>query len=144
MKFLVKADEVNIRKMKKVLRKIDIKKNIEKCSVKAPAIADVIKCGGSWCKLWDSTLHMGTRHTTGLQALSRVLAHHGRGSKPCPLCNKNNLDTSVIAHFLKEHLNILGLQSHDSLSSIDNLVTQMVDCNIDFVYKFWKLIDCHY
>ena len=115
---------------------------LERCSEKAPAVAQVVECGGSWCKLWDTTLHLGTRHTTGLQALSKVLAHHGHGSKPCPLCDKNMLDSSIIAHLLSDHLDKLGLQSVDSLSSVENLLTHiMVNCNIDFVYKFWKLMD---
>ena len=99
----------------------------------------VVERGGSWCKLRDTTLHLGTRHTTGLQAFSKVLAHHDHGSKPCPLCDKNMLDSSIIAHLLSDHLDKFGLQSIDSLSSAENLLTHMVNCNIDFVYKFWKL-----
>ena len=138
---LASADEVSMKSVKKVLRKVDSKMTLERCSEKAPAVAQVVECGGSWCKLWDTTLHLGTRHTTGLQALSKVLAHHGHGSKPCPLCDKNMLDSSIIAHLLSDHLDKLGLQSVDSLSSVENLLTHMVNCNIDFVYKFWKLMD---
>ena len=37
--------------------------------------------------LWDSAHHLGTKHLKGLQNLTRLLAHHGQGSKPCPLCD---------------------------------------------------------
>ena len=83
-----------------------------RCSEKALAVAQVVERGGSWCKLWDTTLHLGTRYTTGLQALSKVLAHHCHGSKPCPLCDKNMLDSSIIAHLLSNHLDKLGFTIH--------------------------------
>lgn len=47
---------------------------------------EVIKRGGHWVALWDAALHCGSRHTMGLQYLSRILSHHGRGSKPCHRC----------------------------------------------------------
>ena len=109
------------------------KMTLERCLEKAPAVAQVVKHGGSWCKLWDTTLHLGTRHTTGFQALSKVLAHHGHA---CSLCDKNMFNSNVIAHLLSDHLDRLGLQSVASLSSVENLLTHMVNCKIDFVYKF--------
>ena len=38
-------------------------------------------------KVMDSTRHLGTKHLRGLQNLTRLMAHHGQGSKPCPLCH---------------------------------------------------------
>ena len=89
---LAGADGVGMREIKRVVRQADRVRQLEKCTERAPLIAEVVCRGGSWMRLWDAALHLGTRHTDGLQALSRMLAHHGRGSKPCPLCNGSTLD----------------------------------------------------
>jgi len=39
----------------------------------------------------------------GLQALSRLRNHHGRGSKPCPFCEEDSLADSVLKHVLARH-----------------------------------------
>ena len=88
-------------------------------------------------RLWGAALHLGTRHTEGLQALSRMLAHHGRGSKPCPLCDGSTLDPNPIGHLLREHRQELGL--NDRIASTDLLLTQLCGCNILYFYKFRKL-----
>ena len=41
---------------------------------KVPLIAEVCKQGGSWPALWDTVRHLGSRHTVGLQHLSRMQA----------------------------------------------------------------------
>ncbi len=60
--------------------------------MRTAAIAD-IEDGG------EVALALGYRHTRGLQSLSRLLCHHGRGSKPCPLCD-GVLSTSLLGHVL--------------------------------------------
>ena len=45
-----------------------------RCDEKAPLIAEVVKQGGSWIKLWDAALDLGTCHTKGLQTLTRMLS----------------------------------------------------------------------
>ena len=74
-------------------------------------------------RLWGAALHLGRRHTEGLQALSRMLVHHGLGSKPCPLCDGSTLDPNPIGHLLREHCQELGL--NDRIASTD-LLTQCV------------------
>ena len=64
------------------------------------------------------------RHTDGLKALSRMLAHHGHGSKPYPLCEVNNLDP--IGHLLRVRQYKIGLD-RTSVDSVDKLVTQIAD-----------------
>ena len=44
----------------------------------APLIAQVERRAG-WVRLWDAALDYGVSHTRGLQLLSRVLSHHGKG-----------------------------------------------------------------
>ena len=46
-------------------------------------------------KLWDELLSYKLRHVEGLKALSRLMSHHGRGSKPCPCCEENSMTVSV-------------------------------------------------
>ena len=82
--------------------------------------------------LWDEALHLGSQHTTGFQSLSRMLAHHGRDVNPCPLCDDQFSDTYLIDHILEVHAEVLGLSSP---LSTDELLTQIVDRNITFVYK---------
>ena len=45
---------------------------------KAPLIASIVRPGGSLIKLWDAAMHLGTYHTEGLKALSRMLAHRAQ------------------------------------------------------------------
>ena len=69
---------------RKVLRSVK-EKSLEKCFEKAPLIVEVVKRGGSWCKLWDAALHLGTCHCKGLQVLTRLLVHHGHGETLSPV-----------------------------------------------------------
>jgi hypothetical protein len=72
-------------------------------------------------RLRDAVLHLRTRHTAGLQALSRMLAHHGRGSKPCPLCDSNTLAPHPIGHLLAGHQREMGLHK-DHFTSVEHLL----------------------
>ena len=120
---------------KRVVKQADKVSKLEKCRERAPLIVGVVDKGESWARLWDSALHLGTRHTDGLKALSRMLAHHGHGSKPCPLCDENNLAPNPIGHLLRVHQHEIGLD-RTPLDSVDKLLTQIVDCNIQFLYNF--------
>ena len=97
-----------------------------------------MKQGGSWIKLWDAALDLGTRQTEGLQALSRMLAHHQRGSKSYLLCEESNLDLKPIDHLLKVHLHDLGLD-RESFDAVEQVLSQLVGGDIKSVYKFRKL-----
>ena len=129
---LTDANNVSLRIIKKTIRGIDREKLVQKCSNKSPTIAAVASKDGSWPKLWDSALHLGSRHTIGLQNLS---SHHGRGLHPCPLCDEQGFPTSVIDHILSAHHTEIGL----NFNSTDQLLALLVDVDILFVYKFWKL-----
>ena len=83
---LTKADSTNTTNFKKT-PKIDKDQTLEKCALKPSLISQVATAGGTWSKLWDSALHLGLKHLKGLQNVNRIMAHHGRGSKPCPLCD---------------------------------------------------------
>ena len=57
----------------------------------------------SWPALWDSVRHLGSRHAVGLQHLSRMLEHHGRGPKHCPLCEEQLSGVTLTDHVLSSH-----------------------------------------
>jgi len=132
--------------------------NLEKCRKRAPLIVEVVKKGESWARLyWILHYDLGTRHTDGLKALSRMLAHHGHGSKPCSLCDKNNLVPNLIGHLLRVHQHEIGLDrtpvvasfpgsplaptknktepgnEATPVDSVDQLVTQIANYNIYFL-----------
>ena len=94
------GDEVSMQEVKRVVKQADRVSKLEKCRERASLIVEVVNKGGSWARPWDSALHLCTRHTDGLKALSRMLAHHGHGSKPCPLCDKNILASNPIRRLL--------------------------------------------
>ena len=137
---LTDADSTNPTNIKKSIKKIDKDLRLEMCALKAPFIAQVVTDGGSWPKLWDCALHLGSKHLKGLQNLTRLMAHHGRGSKLCPLCDAPT--HPLIEHVLTQHHSNLSLSSiFDSPLSTDKLLTQLLDCDICFVYKLWKLFN---
>ena len=82
---------------------------MKRCKSNAPQIAKVCSLGGSWPTLWDAVQHLGSQHTTGLQNLSRMLAHHGKGSKPCPLCEEQ-FSGSLTDHVLSARVHCEELQ----------------------------------
>ena len=49
------ADQINMKKVKKVIGQLDREKRIELCEGKAPQIAAVARNGG-WLRLWDMAL----------------------------------------------------------------------------------------
>ena len=83
------------------LREIGWKKLLENCDVEHPIVADIERKIG-WQTLWETALALGPRHTSGLQALSRLLCHHGGGMKPCPLCD-SDFGVPLLDHVLDVH-----------------------------------------
>ena len=70
-------------------------------------VADIERKIG-WRHLWEIALDLGYRHTRGLQAL-RLMCHHGRGIKPCPLCDCKLMSISLLDHVLAVHDNKLQI-----------------------------------
>ena len=107
------------------------------CDSKAPLIADVCKRGGAWPALWDTARHLGSRHTLGLQYLTRLLAHHGRGSAPCPQCNTDLSDgaTTLIDRVLQKHEGVTNLSGF----STESVISMLTNRDITFVYRFRSL-----
>ena len=99
---LAGADEVSMDEVKRVVKQADGVRRLEKCADRAPLIAEVVNRGGSWIKLWDATLHLGTRHTDGF----RDAGTSWSCIKACCgllLCDKSSLNDNPIGHLLREH-----------------------------------------
>ena len=111
---ILHRSETSIRAVKIRLKKIDKEIMLRRCTEKAPSVADIERDVG-WTKLWNAALDLGVKHTRGLQAFSRVLSHHGRGVKPCPLCDVPGPLDCLLDHLLKEH--------HGTLKLADDLLT---------------------
>ena len=80
---------------------------LERCAEKSQLIVEVGKEVG-WSKLWDSVMDLGPRHVRGLQNLSRMFSAHGRGKRPCPLCDE--LEGLLAEHVMEEDREILNLE----------------------------------
>ena len=69
-------------------------------------IAKVAESPG-WAKLWDYTLDLGWKAVQGLKMLSRAMSYHGKGKRPCHLCEsdtENSLeDETLLDHILTSH-----------------------------------------
>ena len=110
---------------------------------KAPYIAEITSQGGSWTKIWDSALHLGSKHLRGLQNLARLMAHHGNGIKLCPLCEmEDDIISPLLDHVLSSHHIEIGLQAiSQSPVTVDNHITRPVESDIHFVYTFWRIFE---
>ena len=64
--------------------------------------------------------------------VSRLLSSHGRGRKPCPLCEDVDLDAPVFDHVLERHMNRLSFSGIDALD-------KLIAGDIQFVYTFWDV-----
>ena len=79
--------------------------------------------------LWDVVQHLGSQHTTGPQNLSLMLAH-GKGSKPCPLCEEQ-FSGSLTDHVLSVHCEDLQLP----LTTRESLLTLLKEKDF-YVYRY--------
>ncbi len=82
------------------------------------------------------------------KALSRILCHHGRGAKPCPLC-EGVPDVSLLDHMLSAHgreLNILfeqvGGVRESVCSWISNLCTVFGHCMFESIIFMFSNNSC--
>ena len=117
------GDEVSMQEVKRVVKQADKVSKLEKCRERAPLIVGVVDKGESRGQTLGFCTTSGyMAYTDGLKALSRMLAHHGHGSKPCPLCDENNLAPNPIGHLLRVHQHEIGLD-RTPLDSVDKLLT---------------------
>ena len=131
------TDSVCLHQIKKEVLLADKTLLLDLCFSKAPLIAKVVRDGGSWPALWDSVRHLGSRHTIGLQNLTRMLAHHGRGSKPCPLCDQLLSGGSLTDHVLTLHKADINLPH----LTTETLLAHLVERNVLFTYRFRNIFN---
>ena len=89
-----------------------------------------------WARLWDAALDFGGKTVRGMQMLTRVMSHHGRGSRPCPLCDDATLQSSVLDHILENHGGKLFLEPELDTNQLLTLLEQL---HLGFVAKFRNL-----
>ena len=70
---------VGLREVRESVSHCGKERMVEKCKAKAPLVAEVAQ-RLSWSKVWDACMDLGIGCTRGMQALVRVMCHHGRGS----------------------------------------------------------------
>ena len=99
---IIGGSAATAREMKEEIFQQDRQKLIDRCLEKAPVIAVVAGQVG-WARLWDAALDFGGKTVRGMQMLTRVMSHHRRGSRPCPLCDDATLQSSVLEHILENH-----------------------------------------
>ena len=128
------------RQRKEEIESFDKQLLFDKCMVKSHFVAEVSKRVG-WARLWDACLSLGVEHTAGLQQLSLAMAHPGRGSHPCPLCDALNLQQdSVLDHIMRPHGDRLNLQQG---FTTEDLMAKLESLNLSFLPKFRKLFHVH-
>ena len=122
------------REMKETVRKVDYSCCLVRCREKASMIARVEGEVG-WRRLWDELLSFNLRHMVGLQVLSRLMSHHGRGSKPCPFCEEDSL-ASELNHILARHGAEMGLVG---ACNRDWVMEHLKELDINFLAKFCNI-----
>lgn len=108
-----------------------------KCKGKAPLTAEVGK-KDDWLRLWDKVLDLGDWQMRGMKALTRMLSHHGRGSKPCPLCDESLLAIPLFDYVMNRYSVELRVTKHDITSRLveqTDLNSVYVFCNIYMYYN---------
>ncbi len=89
-------------------------------------------------QVWDCVMDLGPRHIRGLQNLSRILSSHGRGSKPCLLCEEESLDGSLLDHIILER----HKQNLDLKLTKNDVMEKLKLADLNFVYVFRNLFTC--
>ena len=120
---VIGGNAATAREMKETIYREDRPTLVDRCWVKAPVIAEVARRVG-WARLWDVTLDIGGKAVRGLQMLSRVMSHHGRGSRPCPLCDAAALQSTVLDHILEHHRGELFLEPELDANQLLTLLEQ--------------------
>ena len=121
---IISSSAPSMREVKDVILERDHTALTEKCTVKAPVIAEVAARIG-WSNLWDGALNLGVKAVKGLQLLSRAMSHHGHGNHPCPLCDTAPLPATVLYHLLNDHNSSLFLKP--TLNNTDSLIVLLED-----------------
>ena len=132
---IIGGSAATAREMKEEIFQRDRQKLLDRCREKAPVIAVVAGQVG-WARLWDAALDFGGKTVRGMQMLTRVMSHHGRGSRPCPLCDDATLQSSVLDHILENHRGELFLEPE---LDTNQLLTSSEQLHLGFVAKYRNL-----
>ena len=106
------AEQVGMRDVRGTLRDMDREGMLGRCVEKCGLIAEVAR-EVTWSRLWDDVMDLGSWQVRELQNISRMLSAHERGSKPCPRCEVEDLDGSLLDHLVERHKEELRLGDVD-------------------------------
>ena len=87
--------------------------------------------------LLSTALDSGGKAARGMQMLSRIMSHHGRGGRPCPLCDGAALQCSVLDHILDHHGEELFL---GPALDANKLLTLLEQLHLDFLAKIQEFV----
>ena len=101
---LQQDSEVDSRELKKTIIAKDWNQTLHQAlshqsSKMVAKVAEVT----SWMKIWDVTLDKGPRGTKSMLALLFEITKPAFGSKPCPYCDIEELDSSLFHHLMETH-----------------------------------------
>ncbi len=120
---------VSLSETKKELREIRLLKKYEELY---PVITSIEREVG-WRQLMGDSCDLGD---ASQQALSRILCHHGRGAKPCPLC-EGVPGVSLLDHLLSAHG--AGRELDICLNGSE-VLGRVFAADIQFVYCFLVIV----
>ena len=87
----------------------------------------------SWMKIWDVTLDKGPRGTKSMLALLFEITKPAFGSKPCPYCDMEELDSSPFHHLMETHPHDYVFVQEDPAKISQLLVDIDSDSDIFFI-----------
>ena len=98
---LQQANEVDAKELKRTIIAKDWNQTLQQAlsHQSSKMVAEVT----SWMKIWDVTLDKGPRGTKSMLALLFEITKPAFGSKPCPYCDIEGLDSSLFHHLMEAH-----------------------------------------
>ncbi len=109
---LLRREDFCFKLMRNQLLQKDHMMSVKKCKEKASMIAAVAERS----RIWDSDLECGGRYTKCVQALIRLMSHHGRGEKPCLYCD--SCEVPLLEHVINAHYRPLRMPEHSTSEAI--------------------------
>ena len=127
---LLWREGICVKLMRKELLQKDRMMSVKKCKEKASMIGAVAE-RSRWPRIWDSALECGGRYTKSVQALTRLMSHHGREKKLCPYCD--SCEVPLLQNVINAHYRLLQIPEHSTSETILHAI-----CN-DIFFRYCSL-----
>ena len=126
---LLWREGICVKLMRKELLQKDHMMSVKKCKEKASMIAAVAE-RSRWPRIWDSALECGGRYTKSVQALTRLMSHHGRERSCAPTVTAVK---SLLQNVINAHYRLLQIPEHSTSETILHAI-----CN-DIFFRYCSL-----